>query len=174
MSNRKNITVPANPRTSRPVGYAFVTVSTPDEADRATSQLSGHEILDRKVSVQRARAEETRAPDPGNIAAKTGTSTIGSERTESYHGIRNVKVEEEIEGDDVSRDISKTISPQDVQVAPPVNWNSVNTTKIRTTLGKVKDLVDEPSLSNGGRKEAEGCSDRDLGELNLLLVSRSI
>lgn len=55
-----------------------------------------------------------------------------------------------------------------------MNWNSVNTTKIRTTLGKVKDSVDEPSLANGGRKEAEGYSDRDLGELILLLVSKAI
>ena len=166
MSYRKIVTVPVNPRTGRPVGYAFVTVSTPEEADRAIFQLSSHEILDRKVSVQRARVEETRAPGPGDTAAKTGASTIGSERTEGRHGLRNLKVEEEIEEDNASRKISKIISPP--------NWNSVNTTKIRTTLGKVKDLVDEPSLSNRGRKEAEGHSDRDLGERILLLASRAI
>lgn len=161
-SRLEKVNIPVNPRTRRPFGYAFVTVSSPEEADRATSQLSGHEILDRKVSIQRARAEETRAPDPGTIAAENGASNIRSKRTEGYHGTRSVKVGDESEEDNKSREISEFISPQDVQAAPPVNWNSVNTTKIRTTLGKVKDSVDEPSLANGGRKEAEGYSERDL------------
>lgn len=174
MSNRENVTIPINPRTRRSVGYAFVTVSSSEEADRATSQLSGHEIQDRKVSVQRARAEDMKAPDPGASAAVEGASNARSKRMEGYHGMRGANFEDKIEEDNVLRAIPETISPQDVQAAPPMNWNAVNTTKIRTTLGgsvgKAKDLVDESSLANEGHKEPEGLSNQDLGELVLLLV----
>ena len=47
--------IPINPHTTRPVGYAFVDVSTSSEADRAIQELNGQSILDRKVSVQSAR-----------------------------------------------------------------------------------------------------------------------
>jgi len=46
-----------NPRTDKPVGYAFVDVSTPNEAQRALIELNSKSILDRKVSVQLARIE---------------------------------------------------------------------------------------------------------------------
>jgi RNA recognition motif-containing protein len=63
--------IPTNPRTTRPVGYAFVDVSTPSEAERAINELNGKTILDRKVSVQLARKPEpatattTEAPAEG-------------------------------------------------------------------------------------------------------------
>lgn len=44
-----------NPRTERPVGYAFVDLETAEEAENAIANLSGQEILERKVSVQLAR-----------------------------------------------------------------------------------------------------------------------
>ncbi|GAB7360245.1 hypothetical protein MBLNU230_g8005t1 [Neophaeotheca triangularis] len=50
--------IPTNPRTTRPVGYAFVDVSTSSEAERAIAELNGHTILDRKVSVQLAKKPE--------------------------------------------------------------------------------------------------------------------
>lgn len=53
--------IPTNPRTTRPVGYAFVDVSTSTEADRAIQELNGKTILDRKVSVQLARKPEPAA-----------------------------------------------------------------------------------------------------------------
>ena len=55
--------IPTNPRTTRPVGYAFVDVSTPSEAERAVTELNGKTILDRKVSVQLARKPEEPAVD---------------------------------------------------------------------------------------------------------------
>ncbi|KAF4587308.1 RNP domain protein [Ophiocordyceps camponoti-floridani] len=54
----ENVSIPKNPRTDRPVGYAFVDLSTPTEAQRAIDELSGQEILARKVSVQLARKPE--------------------------------------------------------------------------------------------------------------------
>jgi RNA recognition motif-containing protein len=66
--------IPTNPRTTRPVGYAFVDVSTPSEAERAISELNGKTILDRKVSVQLARK-----PEP----AQEGTETAEPARRRS-------------------------------------------------------------------------------------------
>jgi RNA recognition motif-containing protein len=54
----ESVSIPKNPRTDRPVGYAFVDLSTPTEAERAIAELSGKEILERKVSVQLARKPE--------------------------------------------------------------------------------------------------------------------
>ena len=74
--------IPTNPRTTRPVGYAFVDVSTPSEAERAIAELNGKSILDRKVSVQLARK-----PEPNAEATETSegqerrrTSTRGRGR----------------------------------------------------------------------------------------------
>ncbi|OJD19153.1 hypothetical protein AJ78_00853 [Emergomyces pasteurianus Ep9510] len=54
----ENTSIPVNPRTNRPVGYAFVDLATPHEAQAAIAELSGKEILERKVSVQLARKPE--------------------------------------------------------------------------------------------------------------------
>ncbi|KAG0129003.1 hypothetical protein HOY82DRAFT_488800 [Tuber indicum] len=55
----ESISIPTNPRTSRAVGYAFVDVTTKEEAERAIAELSGKEVLERKVSVQLARKPGT-------------------------------------------------------------------------------------------------------------------
>lgn len=51
----ESVSIPTNPRTGRAVGYAFVDLHTKEEAERAITELSGKEILERKVSVQAAR-----------------------------------------------------------------------------------------------------------------------
>lgn len=66
--------IPTNPRTTRPVGYAFVDVSTPSEAERAINDLNGKTILDRKVSVQLARK-----PEPAQPAAAAADGAEGEE-----------------------------------------------------------------------------------------------
>ena len=168
MSNRENVTIPVNPPTHHPVGYAFVTVSTSDEADRAISQLAGNEILERKVLIQRARAEEMKTPDSGNTSVEEGESAISNRGEEGYGGDRSAKVEERLEESKTPYKVCEKISPQHAQAAPPVNWNAVNTTKIRTSLGgnvgKAKDLVDESSTTDWDGKETESRSVRDLGE----------
>jgi RNA recognition motif-containing protein len=68
--NSEGVSIPVNPRTTRPVGYAFVDLSTPSEAERAINELSGKNILDRKVSIQLARKPE---------AAAEGGATSGGE-----------------------------------------------------------------------------------------------
>jgi len=74
----ESTSIPKNPRTDRPVGYAFVDLSTPSEAERAIAELSGKEILERKVSVQLARKPEPNA-EKGEGAASGGEGGSGGE-----------------------------------------------------------------------------------------------
>ncbi|MCJ1362068.1 hypothetical protein MMC16_001170 [Acarospora aff. strigata] len=78
----ESTSIPVNPRTTRPVGYAFVDLSTPSEAERAISELSGKEILERKVSVQLARK-----PEPAGEKGEGATS--GAEAGSGGEGRRN-------------------------------------------------------------------------------------
>ena len=73
-----------NPRTTRPVGYAFVDVSTPSEADRAISELKGKTILDRAISIQLARKPD----DPKPNAKATTTTEANGEGAEGKTGRR--------------------------------------------------------------------------------------
>ena len=74
----ESTSIPTNPRTTRPVGYAFVDLSTADEAQKAIAELSGKEVLDRKVSVQLARKPET-AAEKAEAAASGGEGVSGGE-----------------------------------------------------------------------------------------------
>jgi len=66
---RETTSIPVNPRTNRPVGYAFVDLKTSDDAEKAITELSGKEILERKVSVQLARK-----PEPASERIEGATS----------------------------------------------------------------------------------------------------
>ncbi|KAK4651648.1 hypothetical protein QC762_601680 [Podospora pseudocomata] len=79
----ESVSIPKNPRTDRPVGYAFVDLSTPSEAERAIAELSGKEILERKVSVQLARKPEANEKTEG---AGEGTNADGTRRRQSTRG----------------------------------------------------------------------------------------
>lgn len=50
------------------MGYAFVALSTPSEAERAIAELNGKAILERKVSIQLARTPEAHAEGSGSGA----------------------------------------------------------------------------------------------------------
>ena len=76
---RETTSIPTNPRTTRPVGYAFVDLSTADEAQKAITELSGKQILDRKVSVQLARKPETAAEKQAAAAANGTDAAEGGE-----------------------------------------------------------------------------------------------
>lgn len=60
------------------MGYAFVDLSNAEEAQRAIAELSGKEILSRKVSVQLARKPET-AAEKAEAAASGGEGVSGGE-----------------------------------------------------------------------------------------------
>ncbi|GES58028.1 RNA-binding-domain-containing protein [Aspergillus terreus] len=73
----ESVSIPVNPRTNRPVGYAFVDLATAHEATAAIEELSGKEILQRKVSVQLARKPEPAEAKEG--AASGGEGASGNE-----------------------------------------------------------------------------------------------
>lgn len=81
--NSESVSIPKNPRTDRPVGYAFVDLSTPSEAERAIAELSGKEILERKVSVQLARKPESNDKAEGANGEGAGE---GTRRRQSTRG----------------------------------------------------------------------------------------
>ncbi|KAL1885308.1 hypothetical protein Plec18167_001965 [Paecilomyces lecythidis] len=71
----ESTSIPVNPRTNRPVGYAFVDLATAHEAQQAIQELSGKEILERKVSVQVARKPEpAEAKAEGAVSGGEGAS----------------------------------------------------------------------------------------------------
>ncbi|KAI0525765.1 hypothetical protein F5B22DRAFT_587653 [Xylaria bambusicola] len=80
----ESVSIPKNPRTDRPVGYAFVDLSTPSEAERAIGELSGKEILERKVSVQLARTPQPAAEKAEGTSSGEGAE--GSRRRASGRG----------------------------------------------------------------------------------------
>lgn len=61
------------------MGYAFVDLKTAAEAQKAITELSGKDILERKVSVQLARK-----PEPA--ADKTDAAVAGAEPTSGGEG----------------------------------------------------------------------------------------
>lgn len=70
------------------MGYAFVDLSTPTEAERAIAELSGKEILERKVSVQLARKPEASADKVDANGEGDGTRRRQSTRGRGSRGIR--------------------------------------------------------------------------------------
>lgn len=81
----ESVSIPKNPRTDKPVGYAFVDLSTPSEAERAINELSGKEILERKVSVQLARKPESNDKTEAGAAGE-GSGGEGTRRRASGRG----------------------------------------------------------------------------------------
>lgn len=81
----ESVSIPKNPRTDKPVGYAFVDLSTPSEAERAIGELSGQEILERKVSVQLARKPESNDKHEAGAAGE-GSGGEGTRRRHSGRG----------------------------------------------------------------------------------------
>lgn len=77
-TSSETTSIPTNPRTTRPVGYAFVDLSTAEEAQKAIAELASKFILDRKVSVQLARKPET-AAEKQAAAASGGEGLSGGE-----------------------------------------------------------------------------------------------
>ena len=58
--------------TSRPRGFGFVTMSTPEEAQKAIAALNGKEMDGRALTVNVARPREERAPGGGGGGRRGG------------------------------------------------------------------------------------------------------
>ncbi|KAM5472419.1 hypothetical protein MauCBS54593_003010 [Microsporum audouinii] len=83
--NVESTSIPVNPRTDRPVGYAFVDLATAQEAQDAIAALTGKEILERKVSVQLARKPEEQKQQKEQKEQKD-KETSGNEGTSGTEG----------------------------------------------------------------------------------------
>lgn len=77
----ESTSIPTNPRTGRAVGYAFVDLSTATEAQRAISELSGKEVLSRKVSVQLAKRPDATEKQDGTSGGEGVDGGEGRRRT---------------------------------------------------------------------------------------------
>ncbi|KAI6780425.1 Single-stranded TG1-3 DNA-binding protein-like protein [Emericellopsis cladophorae] len=129
----ESVSIPKNPRTDRPVGYAFVDLSTPTEAERAIEELSGKEILERKVSVQLARKPEAaadKAAEAPEAAGGEGTrrraSGRGRGRGRNGRGGRSARAEGEEKKDETAEGAAAA-GPTGVVAtdAPPAATNEV-------------------------------------------------
>lgn len=81
-THSESTSIPVNPRTNRPVGYAFVDLKTSEEAEKAIQELSGKDILERKVSVQLARKPD----QSGNAEGATSGAEGGDRKRTSGRG----------------------------------------------------------------------------------------
>ena len=96
----ESTSIPVNPRTNRPVGYAFVDLQKAEDADKAIENLTGKDILDRKVSVQLARKPDEAAKSEGATAERKrstgrGRGGRGRGRGGRAAGGRTAKVDDE-------------------------------------------------------------------------------
>lgn len=103
MCHSESTSIPVNPRTERPVGYAFVDLVSASDAEKAINDLSGKEVLERKVSVQLARK-----PEPAGEGANAGEGKDGEGRKRNStrgrargraRGARNGRAERAVSAD---------------------------------------------------------------------------
>ena len=66
--------------TGRPRGFGFVTMSTPEEAEKAIQALHGAEVDGRPLTVNVARPREERAPGGGGGGGYRGGGGGGGDR----------------------------------------------------------------------------------------------
>ncbi|KAL9600510.1 MAG: hypothetical protein Q9219_003161 [cf. Caloplaca sp. 3 TL-2023] len=88
----EDIAIPLNPRTSRSAGYAFVELSSMDEASEAIQALDGELVDGRKISVQLARddngkktsGQSSHKPSnpSDNISSRTGKESAPKQSTD--------------------------------------------------------------------------------------------
>lgn len=147
----ENVYIPVNPRTSRPVGYAFVDFTTSEAADLARLQLSGKELLERKISLQMARKKTTMTVK-ATVAAR-------EEDDDTIEDVDAIGTNNDMNDEAIYRDTLKDLETTKANIAPPMNWNAINNTKIRTSLGgmlgKGKTSREASQTSQGSRTPQE-------------------
>ena len=125
-THSERILIPTNPRTSRPVGYAFVDLTTSQAAEAAKSQLSGKDILARKISVQLARK-------PAKVTSVRTRDAEGSSDPMAKETVDEIDYQHSVK--DFDSKVIETIQDVVTEPSPKLSWNAVNNISIRTTLG---------------------------------------
>ncbi|MCL4395065.1 MAG: RNA-binding protein [Chloroflexi bacterium] len=76
-----SVTLVTERESGRSKGFAFVEMATPEDAQKAISQLNGQSLHDRTIRVDLARPREDRAGGgPGDRGARRGGGGGGRER----------------------------------------------------------------------------------------------
>lgn len=101
----EDVHIPINPKTSRPVGYGFVTVPV-SQANEVIKCLDQHDLKGRKINIQMARPSE--APFPGPASAQVAPNVdessdaemdTSSDATSDYDSDSGSGAEEEVDND---------------------------------------------------------------------------
>ncbi|KAI4266378.1 MAG: hypothetical protein L6R38_008787 [Xanthoria sp. 2 TBL-2021] len=148
------VTVPTHPRTSRPLGYAFVDLSASEEAPQAASQLSGKVVIGRKVLVQLARDKKAKTNPEQKRTRRRTRRDLGAEHSGKDSGLEHTSNETAI--------ILDVNHPEAVSVPLPI---------APKTSGPYKEgnayLFKLPPRQDSSEKEV---SDTDTGEGVILNV----
>ncbi len=76
-----DLSIPRDRMTGRPRGFAFVTLSSPDDVERALSMLDGHVLGDASISVRRFKAEPPQRGERPQGGGPRGPAADTSDRT---------------------------------------------------------------------------------------------
>lgn len=124
----ESVSIPTKPHTNRAVGYAFVDLTSKDDAERAIAELSGHDLLERKVSVQAARKPGTQTTGPKDNenptqqgeGKKPRAKSGNKRRTRNRGAKKNREVDEAAEGTptNVPGEVLPLTEPVAVKAAP--------------------------------------------------------
>ncbi|KAF7586554.1 hypothetical protein BBP40_008676 [Aspergillus hancockii] len=145
----ESVSIPVNPRTNRPVGYAFVDLATAHEATSAIGELSGKEILQRKVSVQLARKPEP-AEAKAEGAASGGEGASGNEGRRRNNGRGRGRGRGRARGGRVGRGGR---SPQNGQAA--ATTEPTNVPGQAAPLTEVTNQTDVATTAESGKQAAK-------------------
>lgn len=150
----ESTSIPVNPRTSRPVGYAFVDLKKADDAQKAIDALSGKDILERKVSVQLARKPDAEAPKAtstteegaearkrssgrgrgGRGRGRGGRTNSGREKTDAVESAETAPPNDEVlplqEKTNEANQAKKTKEPKQPKQRGPPEDGIASTTKV--------------------------------------------
>ncbi|KAJ5198896.1 Nucleotide-binding alpha-beta plait [Penicillium cf. griseofulvum] len=143
--------IPVNPRTNRPVGYAFVDIATAAEAAAAIQALSGKEILQRKVSVQLARK-----PEPAEAKEGAASGGEGSEGRKRAGGRGRGRGRARGRGGRTGR--SRAVCAQSLSLLESAH---IDTLKWMLTLPKAQDGQEATTEAVGETPLAETTNDKD-------------
>lgn len=145
-----------NPRTNRPVGYAFVDLATAAEASAAIEALSGKEILQRKVSVQLARKPEPAEPKEG--AASNGDAASGAEGRKRAGGRGRGRGRARGRGGRTGR--SRAVCQESLSQLESAHMDFLDWL---LTIEKAQDDQETPEVAAGEAPLADATNDKDAG-----------
>lgn len=118
----ESVSIPTKPHTNRAVGYAFVDLKSKDDAERAIAELSGHELLERKVSVQAARkpGTQTTGTKDGENNDKQGEGRKPRSKTGNKRRTRNRGSKKNRDTDEVAEETPTNFPGQVLPLTEPV------------------------------------------------------